>query len=426
MIKLLIISDDFTGALDTGVQLSAGGAATYVTLDSEFNMSDLSPDIDVLVINTETRHVDRDEAYRMVFSIASRARKAGIPYVYKKTDSVLRGNIGAEIAAVLDASGYKKIHFIPAYPEMGRITKDGVHYADGVPIAESIFGKDPFEPVLYSDIPSIIASQTTTPTHVISHLEDHDWGDMEGILIHDSAISEDMETIAQTLKAGENSCLMAGCAGFGALLPDMLGIQGRKPGIPVLSPHMFIACASIHLVSVAQCEDAREKGVPQYCLTPEEKLDRFWMEKESANVLAQEILRSCKENPVVILNANGPGEPEATYEYAREYGISQEQLRTHIVSVMGYMIEVLLDRGLKATVFLMGGDLLYQFAKQTGMKAISPICELERGVVLSEALYKGRKINLISKSGGFGQESLFTDLSKILIRESEKATADQG
>jgi uncharacterized protein YgbK (DUF1537 family) len=46
--------------------------------------------------------------------------------------------------------------------------------------------------------------------------------------------------------------------------------------------------------------------------------------------------------------------------------------------------------------------------------------------VLSEALYKGRKINLISKSGGFGQESLFTDLSKILIRESEKATADQG
>ena len=82
MIKLLIISDDFTGALDTGVQLSAGGAATYVTLDSEFNMSDFAQDIDVLVINTETRHSDQEQAYKKVFSITKRALNAGIPYIF--------------------------------------------------------------------------------------------------------------------------------------------------------------------------------------------------------------------------------------------------------------------------------------------------------------------------------------------------------
>ncbi|MGC6176497.1 four-carbon acid sugar kinase family protein [Lacrimispora sp. 38-1] len=425
MIKLLIISDDFTGALDTGVQLSSGGAATYVTLESEFNISDFAPDIDVLVINTETRHLNPEEAYKTVFSITGRALKAGIPYVYKKTDSVLRGNIGAEIAAVRDAAGYKQIHFIPAYPEMGRTTKNGVHYADGVPIAESIFGKDPFEPVLYSDIPSIISLQTTVPAHVIGHLEENAGEDMEGILIYDSAASEDMEKIAERLMAGKNSCLMAGCAGFAALLPQMLGIEGRSPGIPVLPPHIFIACASIHPVSLAQCSYAKAKGVPQHCLSPEEKLNRSWPGSGYFNALAEELLHSCEENPVVILNANGPGEPEATYEYARKNGILQEQLRTDVVSVMGYMIEALLDRGLEATVFLMGGDLLYQFAKQTGIKAISPVCELERGVVLSVALYKGRKINLISKSGGFGQESLFTDLSRDLIREREGAVIDK-
>jgi len=414
MIKLLIISDDFTGALDTGVQLSAEGAATYVTLDSEFNMSDFTQDIDVLVINTETRHLDQEQAYKIVFSITRRARKAGIPYVYKKTDSVLRGNIGAEISAVLNASGYKQIHFIPAYPEMGRVTKNGVHYADGVPIAQSIFGKDPFDPVLYSDIPSIISSQTLIPTHVINQLGDNHWEDKEGIMIHDSDTSEDMKKTAKTIMTGKSSCLLAGCAGFASLLPEILEIQGRKPAIPVLSPYMFIACASIHPVSLAQCADARQKGALQYCLSPEEKLDCLWLEKESANVMAQEILHSCQENPVVILNANGPGEPEATYKYARENKISLERLRTDIVSVMGHLIEILLDRGMKATIFLMGGDLLCQFAKQAGMKAIFPICELERGVVLSEALYKGKKINLISKSGGFGQETLFTDLSKIL------------
>lgn len=419
MIKLLIISDDFTGALDTGVQLSAGGAATYVTLDSEFNMSDFAQDIDVLVINTETRHSDQEQAYKKVFSITKRALNAGIPYIYKKTDSVLRGNIGAEIAAVLNASGYKQIHFIPAYPEMGRITKNGVHYADGVPIAESIFGNDPFDPVLYSDIPSIISSQTSIPTHVMNQSEDEEWKNIEGIVIHDSRTSKDMEKIAHTLMTGKTSCLLAGCAGFAALLPKMLGIQSRKPVIPVLSPHMFIACASIHPVSLAQCEDASQKGVPQYFLSPKEKLDRSWIGEESANALTNKILLSCEESPVVILNANGPGEPEATYQYAKENGITQEQIRTNIVSAMGYMIEALLDKDMKATAFLMGGDLLYQFAKQTGMKAISPICELEKGVVLSEALYKGRNIKLISKSGGFGQESLFTDLSKSLITQKE-------
>ena len=410
MIKLLIISDDFTGALDTGVQLSADGAATYVTLDSDFNMSDFTQDIDVLVINTETRHLNQDQAYKTVFSITQRAINAGIPYIYKKTDSVLRGNIGAELAAVLNASSYKQIHFIPAYPEMGRITKNGVHYADGIPIAESIFGNDPFDPVLYSDIPSIISSQTMIPTHVINQYEDEEWKDKEGILIHDSHTSKDMERIAHTLMTGKTTCLLAGCAGFAALLPNMLGIQGRKPVTPVLSTHMFIACASIHPVSLAQCEDATQKGVPQYVLSPKEKLDRSWI--GSDNALVNEILRSCEENPVVILNANGPGEPEATYQYAKENGITQEQLRTEIVSVMGYMIEALLDKGLNANAFLMGGDLLYQFAKQTGIKAISPISELEKGVVLSEALYKGKNIKLISKSGGFGQESLFTDLLK--------------
>jgi len=419
MIKLLIISDDFTGALDTGVQLSAGGAATYVTMDSDFNMSDFTQDIDVLVINTETRHLNQDQAFKTVFSITQRALNAGIPYIYKKTDSVLRGNIGAELAAVLNASGYKQIHFIPAYPEMGRVTINGVHYADGVPIAESIFGNDPFEPVLYSDIPSIIASQTLTPTYVIDQMEDEEWKNKEGILIHDSHTSKDMESIAHTLMTGKTSCLLAGCAGFAALLPKMLGIQGRESVTPVLSPHMLIACASIHPVSLAQCKDASQKGVPQYILSPKEKLDRFWIGKESANAMVNEMLLSCEENPVVILNANGPGEPEATYLYAKENGITQERLRTEIVSVMGYMIEALLDKELNATVFLMGGDLLYQFAKQTGIKAISPICELEKGVVLSEALYKGKNIKLISKSGGFGQESLFTDLSNILLRQRE-------
>ena len=37
MVKLLIIADDFTGALDTGVQFAAGGAETRVVTNTDYD-----------------------------------------------------------------------------------------------------------------------------------------------------------------------------------------------------------------------------------------------------------------------------------------------------------------------------------------------------------------------------------------------------
>lgn len=410
MIKLLIISDDFTGALDTSVQLSASGATAYVTLDSKFNTTDFSPETDVLVVDAETRHLNQKDAYEAVFSITERARKAGIPFIYKKTDSVLRGNIGAELSAVLKAGGQKRIHFIPAYPQMKRTTRKGIHYADSVPIDESIFGKDPFEPVLYSDITQIIRSQTDIPSFIIEDLL-QDWSQYEGILIHDSQSADDLKQIAQKLKEKGEIHLLAGCAGFASLLPMLTGICGSKPQTPEISSHLLIACGSIHPVSLSQCSYAARNGAPHYHLTPEEKLSPGWANGDSACSLVSHVFQSCEESPVVILNANGPDEPEKTYAYAKEKGIELSQIRVNVVAVMAQLIEGLIDLGVNATVFLMGGDLLYQFIKQTGINVISPVCEVEQGVVLSEVLYKGKRINIISKSGGFGRESLFMDLS---------------
>lgn len=161
MTFLLIIADDFTGALDTGVQFAACGISTKVVVDPE---TDLSGDrAQVLVVDTETRHLPAGEARSVVLRLAVRARKAGIPYIYKKTDSALRGNIGAELAAVLEASGEERLPFFPAFPQTGRITRGGIHYVDGIPVTESPFGRDPFEPVQSSVVTELIAGQTGTP-----------------------------------------------------------------------------------------------------------------------------------------------------------------------------------------------------------------------------------------------------------------------
>lgn len=160
MVKLLIIADDFTGALDTGIQFKKQGICTQVFTKKQISDDEIKPDTQVLVIDSETRPLSKDEAYSEVKSIAEWALSAGIEIIFKKTDSALRGNIGAELSALADAAKNGTVFFLPGYPGMNRITKDGFHYIDGELLEKSVFGQDPFEPVTKSYIPDIIHEQS--------------------------------------------------------------------------------------------------------------------------------------------------------------------------------------------------------------------------------------------------------------------------
>ena len=67
MPKLLIIADDITGALDTGVQFAQIGASVKVFVYERGNSSYFEQEVDVLVFDTETRHEKRDEAYKILW-----------------------------------------------------------------------------------------------------------------------------------------------------------------------------------------------------------------------------------------------------------------------------------------------------------------------------------------------------------------------
>ena len=103
MIRLIIIADDFTGGLDTGVQFSQKGIRTRVVTDWKTDYLQAAGECQVLVIVSETRHLSSSEAARIVSAIVRKAVAPDIPFIYKKTDSGLRGNIGAELSAALNA-----------------------------------------------------------------------------------------------------------------------------------------------------------------------------------------------------------------------------------------------------------------------------------------------------------------------------------
>ena len=73
MPRLLIIADDFTGALDTGVQFAACGIPTRVVVGTAADM--IRCECTVLVVDTETRHLSAEAAGKIVEVLARRARE---------------------------------------------------------------------------------------------------------------------------------------------------------------------------------------------------------------------------------------------------------------------------------------------------------------------------------------------------------------
>ncbi|MNP82348.1 hypothetical protein D3C76_1809580 [compost metagenome] len=51
---------------------------------------------------------------------------------------------------------------------------------------------------------------------------------------------------------------------------------------------------------------------------------------------------------------------------------------------------------------------------------IKPLYEISQGVVLSEMIWKDQPVQVITKSGGFGNKELFIELNQNIIEQEEK------
>lgn len=418
MIRLLIIADDFTGALDTGVQFAAFGAATRVITDRTAALSCYADYCEVLVVDAETRHLPAEQAYGIVADIVAKASDLGIGHIYKKTDSAMRGNIGAELAALLEASGESQMPFLPAFPQMNRRTVKGVHYIGDVPVAQSVFGKDPFEPVIHSDVSRIISLQSSV--HVTSRdvvTEDNACCSEPGIVVYDGSSLEDLTVTAQRLYAEDKLHIMAGCAGFASVLPKLLKLGTGEPvAMPQLDSNLLVICGSVNPITVAQADYAEREGFLRIRLIPEQKLEpERWVTREG-EMEFQTLRRILNQHGYRIIDTNDFGSNKATSAFAQAHGMSVEDVRQAVSRSIGYLVSRLFPDPNLGTLLITGGDTLRQCMDYMDIREIEPLREMEPGIVLSRFTYQGYTRYVISKSGGFGKEPLFVDLANRIAR----------
>lgn len=372
MDRLMIIADDVTGGLDTGVCFSKAGIKTRVNLPgSDPKALDGSAGVEVFVI--ETRHNTPEKAYAKVFELVQNAAGQGFTHFYKKTDSALRGNPGAELAAMRDALGCETVHFLPSYPEMNRLTLNGIHYIDGTPVADSIFGRDPFNPVRESDVSLLLKSQ-----------------DPEGrIDVYDSSTQEELTHKGREL-LDKGETVFAGCAGFAEVLAELLDPEKDETGIRLDEKRICVLCGSVNPVSLRQCDEAVKNGIPRIHLIREGEMSER----------SDEITDLLKENSCVIMDTGGEVEPGEGIEER------MAQVAGTVAETGGRILRNMPD----TLLFFIGGDTLLSFLKKEGIRELIPHATDFSGTVLTQIKIGGKETAILSKSGGFGEPDLIPQI----------------
>ncbi len=257
--RYAVLADDLTGAGDAGVQYAHAGLRTR-TLAIGWEADDLVG-ADVVVVNTASRALRPAEAYACVRRAAEQIRAAGAEVHYKKIDSTLRGPLGAEIDAVLDASGATLAVVCPAYPANGRVLRGGTLLVESMPAAQTAAGNDPLAPLQESHLPSLLAAQTRRG---VGHVERPSGGQLTsflrealqaqvdqgtGIVVCDAEDEADLEAMALACTA-QDGWLLVGSAGLAR--PAARALAMRK------SRQVLVVCGSLHGAARRQVRRVQE------------------------------------------------------------------------------------------------------------------------------------------------------------------------
>jgi uncharacterized protein YgbK (DUF1537 family) len=166
-----IIADDLTGANASGALLRARGLRTIVVLDHAHAASFIAEG-EALSIDAATRDLPAVASAARVRMVAQRLRAAGVPLIGKRIDSTLRGNVGAEVDAVLGACEARSLALVvAAVPALGRITVGGYLLIDGVPLLETGVLTDPWGAPSSSSVAAVVTAQSRHRTGTITLAE---------------------------------------------------------------------------------------------------------------------------------------------------------------------------------------------------------------------------------------------------------------
>ena len=205
----IAVADDFSGAAEIAGTLHRHGVPVQVTNDIDAALPDAGT---AIAIDLDTRRLAAEQAQERHRELALRLGAQPI-HLYKKTDSVLRGHITAELEALLRELPYTGTLFCPANPARGRTIVDGRYHIHGTPLHQTEFAHDPHFPVSSDRVADILPGFKSLPAGTPSSTS-------EPLLIAEASTEAHLQHWAAQLRADQ---LPAGASPFLAAHLHQLG-----------------------------------------------------------------------------------------------------------------------------------------------------------------------------------------------------------
>ncbi|MEM2094562.1 MAG: four-carbon acid sugar kinase family protein [Candidatus Bathyarchaeia archaeon] len=408
MAKLGVIADDLTGASDTGVQFSKLGLRTIVVWELSYTKK-AAGTTDVLVVDTESRADDPEIAYMKAKEAATSLLEVGVYPVFKKIDSTLRGNIGAELDGVCDAMGDPVVFVAPAFPRNRRTTVKGYQLLDGVQLEHSFLKYDRLAPVGCSHIASIIRKQSRRlvkqiPLKLVSSgiasLQSRIRSWVKSgfrIFVLDAVTNAHLNTIAMAASRFSSTVLLCGSAGLAEEIPYVINLIPEGGQVLVVAGSLS-EVTKRQVTYIEKCLKTSRITVNLDSII-RSKYSRVSEVERAVNLLRREL----DTTSVGILTL----EKSATHMTEKTHHPEHVETpsRHVILETLGHAAAEAMRPELSGIV-VTGGDTAMAVVKAIGAYSIKLEDEVEAGVAagtLSGGPWSGTRI--LTKAGAFGDDS---------------------
>lgn len=399
MPRVLIIADDLSGAADCGIACVHAGLNATVSLGSTNHT-----DVDVLSIDAHTRVLHPRAAAERIHELVCQYASDPSILLFKKIDSTLRGHLGAELAAALDARRRTVPNSIaimaPAFPANGRTTVRGMHYVHGVPLHETEMwkredarGEANIAAMMEGsglrcnllDLAVVRESRSSLHTIMERIAETAD------VLICDSETVSDLSAVASAVSACGNRALWVGSAGLAQHISGSAEPQtedAAEVALPQTSGTVLFVIGSASRRTKHQAAILLSSAAVRGIVVPPEVLlagstypewTAFTRELNDAVAQGDDVILLCGSEPEVQL-----------------------ELRPKLSEALGEITAGL--RGKVGALVASGGETARKVLDGWGVLEMKLHGELEKGVPISTTKINGsRPLTIITKAGDFGQ-----------------------
>jgi D-threonate/D-erythronate kinase len=366
---IVAIADDITGAAELG-----GIALRYglkVLLSNDVTPSSTA---DVLILYTNTRSLQKADAVRVMHELTSKVKTLSPSLIYKKTDSVLRGYVVAEMEAQMKVLGLEKALLVPANPLLGRTIKHGQYFFNGQPIHETSFSTDPEFPIRSSSVVDMLGADST-----LIHIASKNGELAAGISVGEAATMKEVE--AWTSHQNEPALLAGAASFFSALLKSKYPAVKQSGDLKLSNP-MLLVSGTTYKKNV----DRREELQHLISYMPAKMFSKNTIDQKDLNKWADQTLGILSTYGNAIIAIGDYGEIKTDAKLLREK--------------LSQVVNLILNQTEIKELLIEGGSTAYSIVHELGLTSFTPTEELSQGVVRMKAEGE-HQLHLTIKPGSY-------------------------